>query len=153
MPEVKTKSTKKPVVKKEPAKAKKSKKYFEAVGRRKTSIARVRMWEDVTGTISVNGKDYKDYFPTEDLATVSNAPLRKIKMLERFRVSVLTYGGGAMGQAEAMRHGLARALVKFDPDLRTRLKKSGYLKRDPRKKERKKYGLKKARKAPQWSKR
>lgn len=130
-----------------------SNKYFEAVGRRKTSIARVRIWEDSIGKISVNGKDYKDYFPTEDLATASNAPLRKIKMLERFRVSVLTYGGGATGQAEAMRHGLARALVKFDPDLRTRLKKSGYLKRDPRKKERKKYGLKKARKAPQWSKR
>lgn len=152
MPTIK-KQSKKEEIKKKITKSKKDGKYFEAVGRRKTSVARVRMWEDNSGEILINKKDYKDYFSTEDLATVANAPLRKVKMLERFRVSVLIHGGGATGQAEAMRHGLARVLVKFDPDLRIRLKKSGYLKRDPRAKERKKYGLKKARKAPQWSKR
>jgi len=131
----------------------KTKKYFEAVGRRKNSTARVRIWADDSGEITVNGKDYKKYFPTEDLATIANAPLRKIKMLETFRVSALISGGGVAGQAEAMRHGIARALVEYDPELRLRVKKSGYLKRDPRKKERKKYGLKKARKASQWSKR
>ena len=149
-----TKKDKKLVAKKKPIKsAKKSSKYFEAVGRRKNATARVRIWVDDSGEIIVNGKDYKKYFPTEDLATIANAPLRKIKMLEKFKVSVLTSGGGVSGQAEAMRHGLARALVEHDPELRLRVKKSGYLKRDPRVKERKKYGLKKARKASQWSKR
>jgi len=145
------KAEKNPVAKK--SSPVKKDKYFEAVGRRKTSTARVRIWADDSGTILVNGKDYKKFFATEDLATVANAPLRKLKMLEKFKVSVLVSGGGDTGQAEAMRHGLARALVEFDPELRLRVKKSGYLKRDPRKKERKKYGLKKARKAPQWSKR
>src|SRR3989338_11177660 len=87
----------------------KTKKYFEAVGRRKNSTARVRIWVDDSGEIIVNGKDYKKYFPTEDLATIANAPLRKIKMLEKFKVSVLTSGGGGGGETEGMRHGLARA--------------------------------------------
>lgn len=128
-------------------------KYFEAVGRRKTSVARVRIFVDKKGVFTVNSKSLKDFFGTDDLATVANAPLRKIKMLEEMSVSVKVLGGGIRGQAEAVRHGIARALEKYDPDLRLRLKKSGYLKRDPRAKERKKYGLKKARRAPQWSKR
>lgn len=128
-------------------------KYFEAVGRRKTSTARVRIWVEDSGIFEINKKDYKNFLTTEELITVVNAPLRKVKMLENFKVSVIVSGGGIRGQAEAIRHGIARALVKYDPELRLRLKKSGYLKRDPRSKERKKYGLKKARKAPQWSKR
>lgn len=127
--------------------------YFEGVGRRKTSIARVRIWADDSGEFIVNEKKLTDFMPTEDFVTAANAPLRKIKMLEKFKVSALVNGGGIRGQADAIRHGLARALVEYDPELRTRLKKSGYLKRDPRAKERKKYGLKKARRAPQWSKR
>lgn len=155
--------TKKAPSKKAPAKkaatgktkkpAKKAGKYFEGVGRRKTSIARVRIWADKGGKFSINEKDYLKYLPTEELGTVANAPLRKLKMLEEFSVTAVVSGGGPRGQAEAIRHGLARALVKHDSELRLRLKKSGFLKRDPRKKERKKYGLKKARKAPQWSKR
>ena len=152
MPITKT-QPKTPRSKKASTKLQESKKYFEAVGRRKTSIARVRIWESQDSSITVNSKNYKDFFSTEDLATISNAPLRKIKMLDNFKVSFITNGGGITGQAEAMRHGVARALVKYDPELRLRLKKSGYLKRDPRAKERKKYGLKKARKSPQWSKR
>lgn len=128
-------------------------KYFEAVGRRKTSTARVRIWIDDSGVFVINDKDYKKFLTTEELMLVANAPLRKIKMLEKFKVSALVTGGGIRGQAEAIRHGIARALVEYDPELRLRLKKSGYLKRDPRSKERKKYGLKKARRAPQWSKR
>lgn len=151
MPAAKTKSKPKTTTKKKAIK--KSDKYFEAVGRRKTSIARVRIWDDGRGSILINNKKHTEYFPTEELATTANAPLRKLKMLEKFRVSVVVTGGGPTGQAEAIRHGLARALVKHDPELRTRLKKFGFLKRDPRKKERKKYGLKKARRAPQWSKR
>lgn len=150
------KTTKKTTAKKTTAKKKKSKstkKYYEAVGRRKTSVARVRLTEDNSGKIVINGKDYQEYLPTEELYTTANAPLRKIKMLEKFGVSATVKGGGPTGQAEAIRHGLARTLVEYDPELRLRLKKSGYLKRDPRQKERKKYGLKKARRAPQWSKR
>lgn len=139
--------------KKASTKSKTTTKYYEAVGRRKTSVARVRLMEDNSGKITINGKDYMEYLSTEELATVANAPLRKIKMLEKFGVTAVVKGGGITGQAEAIRHGLARTLVEYDPELRLRLKKSGYLKRDPREKERKKYGLKKARRAPQWSKR
>lgn len=127
--------------------------YFETVGRRKTSIARVRIFPNDSNSFSVNNKDYKHFFSTEELITTANAPLRKIKMLEKFGVTARVQGGGIRGQAEAIRHGIARALVLYDPELRLRMKKSGYLKRDPRSKERKKYGLKKARRAPQWSKR
>src|SRR3989344_449052 len=127
--------------------------YFEAVGRRKTASARVRIWEDKSGKFSINNKDYNTYLSVEKLASSVSAPLRKIKMLNKFSVSAKVNGGGITGQAEAVRHDLARALTMYDPDLRTTLKKSGYLKRDPRKVERKKPGLKKARKAAQWSKR
>ncbi len=133
----------------------KKQKYYEAVGRRKTSVSRVRVIPATkkNAGITVNGKNYTDYFKTEELSTVANAPLRKIKMLEQFYITVQTKGGGVRGQADATRHGIARALVKYDPELHNRFKKSGFLKRDPRKKERKKYGLKKARRAPQWRKR
>jgi small subunit ribosomal protein S9 len=166
MAETKTKTKKtarKAAVKKAPVKkvaAKKTKtpkakigKYFEAVGRRKTSVARVRIFPDKKSIFTVNGKALKDFFGTDELATVANAPLRKIKMLEEMSVSAKVLGGGIRGQAEAVRHGIARALEKYEPELRLRLKKSGYLKRDPRAKERKKYGLRGARRAPQFSKR
>lgn len=138
--------------------SKKGKKYFEAVGRRKTAIARVRLltikpFEGEEGKITVNGKPYKSYFATNELQQTAEASLRKLKSLNRFEVISKVKGGGTSAQAEALRHGLARALVLFNADFRKKLKKAGYLKRDPRAKERRKYGLKKARRAPQWAKR
>lgn len=137
---------------------KKSRRYFEAVGRRKNAIARVRLLtikplEGDEGKITVNDKFYKVYFPTLELQQIAEASLRKLKSLNRFEVVARVKGGGSRGQAEALRHGLARVLVLFNADFRKKLKKAGYLKRDPRVKERRKYGLKKARRAPQWQKR
>lgn len=126
--------------------------YFEAVGRRKTSVARVRLFTKA-GDFLVNDKPYGTYFPTLDLQKIVEDALQKMKLFGRFRVSVKVSGGGIHGQAEAVRHGLARCLVKFNQDFRKRLKRAGFLKRDPRMRERKKFGLKKARKAPQWAKR
>lgn len=139
-------------------KEKKSRKYYEAVGRRKTAIARVRLltikpFEGDEGKITVNGKFYKEYFPTLTLQQSAEASLRRLKSLNRFEVITKIKGGGSNAQAEALRHGLARALVLFNLDFRKKLKKAGYIKRDPRAKERRKYGLKKARRAPQWQKR
>ncbi len=136
----------------------KKKRYFEAVGRRKTAIARVRLltikpFEGDEGKITVNGKFYKSYFPTLVLQQTAEAALRRLKSLNRFEVVARLSGGGIQAQAEALRHGLARVLVLFNADFRKKLKKAGYMKRDPRVKERRKYGLKKARKAPQWQKR
>lgn len=131
---------------------KKGDRYFEAVGRRKTSIARVRLFTR-SGDFTVNEKPYGQYFTTLDLQKIAEDSLQKMKLFGRFRVSARVFGGGIHGQAEALRHGLARCLIKFNPDFRKRLKRAGYLKRDPRMKERKKFGLKKARRAPQWSKR
>lgn len=159
-----TKTTKKAAVKKVKTEEKadeikneeiadaKSEKYYQAVGRRKTASARVRMYTKGVG-YSVNGKDYKLYFALLSLQRIVEAPLRKMKSLERFRVEAKVAGGGAHAQAEAVRHGIARALVVFNLDFRKRLKRASYLKRDPRQKERKKFGLKKARKSPRWSKR
>lgn len=127
-------------------------KYYEAVGRRKTATARVRLFTRGSGVI-VNEKDYKNYFAHADLQRIVDGPLRKMKIAERFMVSAITNGGGIHAQAEAVRHGIARALVAFNADFQKRLKRAGYLKRDPRQKERRKFGLKKARKAPRWSKR
>lgn len=127
--------------------------YIEAVGRRKTSTARVRITPSVKETAVVNGKTIAIYFPTAELQSIVNDPLLKSKLAAKFSVSVLVRGGGIHSQAEAFRHGFSRALVKYDEEVRTRLKKLGFLKRDPRTKERRKFGLKKARKAPQWSKR
>ncbi|MDD5590246.1 MAG: 30S ribosomal protein S9 [Candidatus Portnoybacteria bacterium] len=142
----------------EEAESKKTKRYFEVVGRRKTATARVRLFtirpfEGEEGKVSVNGRFYKIYFPLVDLQQTVEASLRKLKSLNRFEIEAKVDGGGIRAQAEAIRHGIARALVKFNPDFRKKLKRAGYLKRDPRMKERKKYGLKKARKAPQWAKR
>ena len=131
---------------------KKSERYFEAVGRRKTAIARVRMYTR-SGDVIINGKKYGEYFPTLDLQKIVEDALQKMKLWGRFRVSIKVSGGGIHAQAEAVRHGLARCLIKFNPDFRKRLKRVGFLKRDPRAKERKKFGLKKARRAPQWAKR
>ncbi|MBU2564142.1 30S ribosomal protein S9 [Patescibacteria group bacterium] len=133
--------------------------YYEAVGRRKSSIARVRILTSgpsksiKEGNLLINDKPYKEYFPTLALQKRVEGPLARLKSLSRFKGTVKVNGGGIAGQADAVRHGLSRALVVFDTNFRKKLKKSGYLTRDPRKKERKKPGLKKARKAPQWSKR
>ncbi len=135
------------------AEKKTTKKYFEAVGRRKTSSARVRLFEATKNAISVNDKESAVYFPTRELQTVIHKPLEDSKSETRFEVTVKVSGGGSHSQAEAVAHGISRALVVYNGELRDNLKKSGHLKRDPRSKERRKFGLKKARKAPQWSKR
>lgn len=126
--------------------------YFEAVGRRKTAIARVRVFTK-PGDFTVNEKPYAEYFPTMELQKIVEDALQKMKLFGRFRVSVKVFGGGIHAQAEATRHGLARCLIRFNPNFRKRLKRAGFLRRDPRVKERKKFGLKKARRAPQWAKR
>lgn len=131
---------------------KRPERYFESVGRRKTATARVRLFTR-SGDFSVNNKLYSEYFPTIDLQKIAEDSLQKMKLFGRFRISAKVSGGGSHSQAEAVRHGLARALIKFNPDFRKRLKRAGYLMRDPRMKERKKFGLKKARRAPQWAKR
>ena len=136
-------------------------KYYEAMGRRKESIARVRLYTkkatdaitEEKALITVNGKDYREYFTDANLWEIAEAPLKKLKSVNRFKVSVVVRGGGKSGQAGAIKHGIARTLVKFDNNFHKKLKKSGYLTRDPRAKERRKYGLKKARKAPRWAKR
>ena len=136
-------------------------KYYEAVGRRKESIARVRLYtkkatdvaSEEKALVTVNGKDYREYFSDATLWEVVESPLKKLKSVNRFKVTVVVYGGGKSGQAGAIKHGLARTLVDFDNNFHKKLKKSGYLTRDPRAKERRKYGLKKARKGPRWAKR
>ncbi|MFA6274012.1 MAG: 30S ribosomal protein S9 [Candidatus Paceibacterota bacterium] len=128
-------------------------KYIEAVGRRKTSVARVRIVEASKTSFIVNGKDSKEYFRTEDQRRLVQDPMIKGKPGSKWSVDVKVSGGGIHSQAEAVRHGLSRALVLSEGELRGKLKTLGFLKRDPRSKERRKFGLKKARKAPQWSKR
>ena len=125
---------------------------FHAVGRRKKAIARVRLVPG-EGNIVINKRSLDDYFGYETLKTVVRQPLTLTDTLSRFDVIVNVKGGGFTGQAGAIRHGIARALVKADADLKPAIKKAGYLTRDPRMKERKKYGLKAARRAPQFSKR
>lgn len=131
----------------------KSTRYIEAVGRRKTSTARVRITPASKTSFSVNGVELVNYFKTISLQATAIAPIEKSGVTEKFNVSVKLIGGGISSQAGAMSHGLARALEKFEAPLRTVLKKEGLLTRDQRSKERRKFGLKKARKAPQWSKR
>ena len=128
-------------------------KYFEAVGRRKTAVARVRLSAESKESYEVNGKNLESYFPTAELRLTVTSPIKKSEIKEKFKVTAKLSGGGISSQAEALRHGIARALTEHDRELRGKLKKEGYLKRDPRSKERRKFGLKKARKAPQWSKR
>lgn len=136
-------------------------KYFQAIGRRKESIANVRLYtkkstdtvEEEKALIVINGKNYTDYFSDNNLRNIIESPLRKLKSLNRFKATVVVHGGGMRGQADAIKHGLARALVEFDLNFRKKLKKSGFLTRDSRTKERRKYGHKKARKMGQFSKR
>ncbi len=153
----KPKIAKKKVVKKETKKITKAEpklaKYLEAVGRRKTAVARVRLFTQGEKSILVNEKPYQDYFPTLELQQVVMASLETMKSLDKFRISAKVTGGGIHAQAEAVRHGISRALVDFNPDFRKRLRKAGFLTRDPRMRERKKFGLKRARRAPQWAKR
>lgn len=125
---------------------------FHAVGRRKKAIARVRLIPG-EGNIVINKRPIDEYFGLETLKTVVRQPLTLTDTLAKFDVIVNVTGGGYTGQAGAIRHGIARALVKADEELKDSIKKAGFLTRDPRMKERKKYGLKKARKAPQFSKR
>jgi len=129
--------------------------YIEAVGRRKSAVARVRIMENNSGkgSLTVNEKDVAEYFDTEGVQITAREALSKIKGTNKFNTTARIKGGGKNAQAEALRHGLARALVEYDGEWRDRLKKAGFLKRDPRAKERKKFGKKKARKSPQWSKR
>lgn len=155
---IKKKVSAKAKAKKPQKRAKKPRQYYEAVGRRKRAIARVRLFtcrpfEGEKAKISINSKDYTDFFPTLELQQSAASPLQKMKSVNRFEATVKVKGGGIKGQAEAIRHGLARTLVKFNADFSKKLKRVGYLRRDPRKIERKKPGLKKARRAPQWKKR
>jgi small subunit ribosomal protein S9 len=127
--------------------------YYYGMGRRKTAVARVRIYPNGDGSITVNGKNAQNYFgqSATHLATIAS-PLRVLE-LGGYTLTVRVVGGGTSGQAGAIRHGLARALVRMNQDFKQALRKAGYLTRDPRMKERKKYGLKRARKAPQYTKR
>ncbi|MBN1779461.1 MAG: 30S ribosomal protein S9 [Candidatus Buchananbacteria bacterium] len=127
--------------------------YIYAVGRRKTSIARVRLVKSGSGKIVVNEKSYDAYFPTFELKNTVIQPLQAVGKEKDLDFSIKVAGGGSRGQAEAIRHGVARALMVLDPDLKPALKAGGFLTRDSRRKERKKPGLLKARRAPQFSKR
>ncbi len=129
-----------------------TKPYFYGTGRRKKSVARVRLYEG-TGAVTINGRDMDDYFGLETLKLIVRQPLALLDLVGKYDVVVTVVGGGVSGQAGAIRHGLARALVVADENNRAALKKAGLLTRDPRMKERKKYGLKAARRAPQFSKR
>ncbi|MBD5101352.1 MAG: 30S ribosomal protein S9 [Subdoligranulum sp.] len=129
-----------------------TKPYFYGTGRRKNSVARVRVYNG-TGKITINDRDIDDYFGLETLKLIVRQPLVVAGVEGKFDIVVRVSGGGVSGQAGAIRHGLSRALLVYDENLRTDLKKAGFLTRDPRMKERKKYGLKAARRAPQFSKR
>jgi small subunit ribosomal protein S9 len=145
-----------PVVKKNAEKVlvvAKSGQYTEAVGRRKTSVARVRLYKDGKNDFTVNGKMVEKYFSAKDLERIVRAPFEKIQEEGAYSVTVIVKGGGVHSQAEAIRHGLARSLLMVNEEYRKRLRGAGYLTRDSRKRERKKFGLKRARKAPQFSKR
>ncbi len=130
-----------------------STRYYEAVGRRKTAVARVRIWTRGEKELIVNDKPYSAYFPTSEMRQTADAALRKMKCQDKFRVMAKVSGGGLVAQSEAVRHGIARALVVFNADFKKRLRRVGYMTRDPRMRERKKFGLKRARRAPQWAKR
>ena len=129
-----------------------TKPYFYGTGRRKNSVARVRVYNG-TGKITINDRDIDDYFGLETLKLIVRQPLAVAGVEGKFDIVVRVSGGGVSGQAGAIRHGLSRALLVYDENLRGELKKAGFLTRDPRMKERKKYGLKAARRAPQFSKR
>lgn len=128
-------------------------KYIETIGRRKTSIARVRFFKSGNNTVQINSKDIKEYFPSEEMQIRAISPIKQANINQNYSITARIVGGGIKSQSEALSHGIARALVKVDSELRKTLKKEGMLKRDPRAKERRKFGLKKARKGPKWSKR
>ena len=146
-------TVKKTTTKKEKEVKKEVERYLEAIGRRKTAVARVHLFTQGDKTILVNDKPYKEYFPILELQQIVDSALDKMKALDKFKIIAKVKGGGFHAQAEAIRHGISRALVEFNPDFRKRLRRVGYLTRDPRMRERKKFGLKRARRAPQWSKR
>ena len=132
----------------------KSKKpYFYGTGRRKSSVARVHLFPNGTGTITINGRNIEEYFGLETLKMVVRQPLNTTNVTGKVDIVATVTGGGVTGQAGALRHGISRALLELDPEFRPALKAAGFLTRDPRMKERKKYGLKAARRAPQFSKR
>ncbi len=128
-------------------------KYVPAIGRRKTSTAQVRLVPADKTSVIVNDRSVNDYFPTTELFKTAMGALHTAENVSEYSVTVKVVGGGIHSQAEAVRHGIARALVKIDEEFKTDLKKAGFLKRDARAKERRKFGLKKARKSSQWSKR
>jgi len=161
-----TKKLKKARVKKEPKKKEikktiekpkiaevKPEKFYEAIGRRKTAIAQIQLFTRGEKIFLVNGKALNIHFPNPEFQKTALDSLEKMKAQDRFRIVAKVKGGGLPAQAEALRHAIARALVLFNPDYRKRLKRAGFLTRDPRMKERKKFGLKRARRAPQWQKR
>ena len=129
------------------------KKYAYGTGRRKSSIARVRVYENGTGSIIINGRDIDNYFGLDTLKLLVRQPLVATDLLGKVDLVITVAGGGVTGQAGAIRHGVSRALLNVNPEFRASLKAAGFLTRDPRMKERKKYGLKAARRAPQFSKR
>lgn len=127
--------------------------YTTAIGRRKTSTARVRLTPAEKTVVTVNDRSIKEYFPTTELFKTAMGAIHETENVSEYTVTVKVSGGGIHSQAEAVRHGIARALVKLDEQSKDDLKKAGFLKRDSRSKERRKFGLKKARKSSQWSKR
>jgi len=127
--------------------------YFYGTGRRKSSVARVRLYPNGTGKITINNRDIETYFGLDTLKLIVRQPLNATETLGKFDIEATVIGGGVTGQAGAIRHGLSRALLQANAEYRPILKKAGFLTRDPRMKERKKYGLKAARRAPQFSKR
>jgi small subunit ribosomal protein S9 len=135
------------------AQASKTSEYFYAAGKRKTSVARVRLYPGGKGEVTVNGKPATEYFTMLTSNGIIKSPLKLVGLTNKFDISAKVLGGGISSQAEALRHGISRALLEFDRELRGPLKKAGFLTRDARTKERKKPGLKRARRAPQFSKR
>ena len=135
------------------ADTKKKSEYLYAVGRRKTAVAQVRIMKKGNGEIKINDKDYKEYFPQTDLQRKVYSAIKTVGQTEKLDIIAKVSGGGVNSQAEAVRHGMSRALIQLNPNFKKPLKKAGYLTRDSRRKERKKPGLKRARKAPQWQKR
>ena len=127
--------------------------YIKTVGRRKTATAQVRLYKDGTGAMTINGVNANQYFQEAELFSIISQPLKLTGLVKDFNISIIVSGGGKKGKADAVRHGISRALLEVNPELRASLKVKGYIMRDARKKERKKPGLKKARKAPQWAKR
>lgn len=140
-------------VKKEEVTGEKKSAYLYAVGRRKEAIATVKLYKNGKGKINVNGKLHTEYFPSDELEQIVSSPLKSVGQADKVDIEAKSFGGGLRGQAEAVRLGISRALVQLNINFKKNLRKAGFLTRDPRVKERKKPGLKRARRAPQWQKR